>query len=209
MMDGFRWRHFLIIILFFSVGLALVFSSYYNTPEHIKKMKILLQQEYERHPEMEIQDLYKFVHQAVMGSEHAVNNSTDALDWMNKEISNLDFSIHNNMMDTLSANVSIVRVNLRPYIEAGFNTNKLVDAFVKTANNYKGSKETLNEYLIYAKELIKHEKLPFDLNEYEDFISLQKENGFPALHHSKTYIEKYKPAYRVIAAEYLAEILKK
>lgn len=208
MIDSIHWKYFLIIILFAVLGIVFTIVSGSRERQEQKRLISLIAKEFNSHPKMKAQDLYKFLHQAAMGSEHAVKNPQAAKDWMKNEIASMDSTIENNLVDTLSYG-SIVRVNLRPYLKAGFSADKLVEAFIKTANNYKGSKETLKDYLAIAKRMIRRKDINIDYAEFNSLVNEMETKGFPALHHSKEYEEAYKPAYRVIALEYLPELLKK
>jgi hypothetical protein len=207
MTETFRWKYFLVILILFSLGLVLFYSAHSKTRNAIPGMHQLLLKEVKEHPKMQIQDLYKFLHQAAMGSEHAVKDTAMVRVWLKNEISGLDLSQESNLLDTLSADGTLVRVNLCPYIKSGYDLEKLLNAFIKTANNFKGSIEQLREYFVLVKKMIRNNELPFKENEFDDFISQQKGLGFPAIHHSEEYVKVYKPAYRVISSVYLADII--
>lgn len=154
------------------------------------------------YPKMEARDLYKFLHQAAMGSEHAVRDTNAVKVWMAKEVTGLDTTITNELIEPLSPDGSLVRVNLRPFIKAGDNPDELLKAFITTANKYSGSKETLVQYLASAKEMIRRKQIPVDESIFTSLTDELAKNGFPAIHHSLIYEKLYKPAYRVINKKY-------
>ncbi len=170
--------------------------------------KKIIENEIKKYPEMEIQDVYKLLHQSAMGSEHAVKDTAAVRKWMENEIAGLNWNHHEKMIDTISPGGEIVRVNLRPYIKAGLNTKNLLNAFVETANKYKGSKEILERNLNCFLEMIEAGGIDFSKQEAEKYFNAMKEKGYPAVHHSKIYGEKYSPAYRVIAGELLPQLKK-
>lgn len=166
-------------------------------------IKELLLEEIGKHPHSKVSDIYKFIHQASFGSEHAVKDTIAVRKWMDNEIANLDYSINDKLIDLLSPDGKLVRINLRPFLKKGFDPNLLLDAFIKTANNFKGLVKEFNLYWKEAEELAKASKFKFTAKELKAFFEEKSKDGFPAVHHSKEYEEEYKPAYRVVDLKYL------
>jgi len=197
------------IIFFIVVIFSLLFSTEKincQKTNEIDPIKGIIKKEIIKYPEMEIQDVYKLLHQSAMGSEHAVKDTAAVRKWMEKEISGLSWNHKEEMIDTISPGGKIVRINLRPYIKAGMNTEKLLNAFVKTANKFKGSKEVLERNLKCFLEMIEEGEVDFPKQEAENYFNELKEKGYPAVHHSKAYGEKYSPAYRVVAGELISQL---
>jgi hypothetical protein len=209
MIERIQWKYLLVILILAGLGIVFTFISRKREWKEQKRLADFITKEYEVHPKMTSQDLYKFLHQAAMGSEHAVQDTGMVKDWMKNEIAGLDMTIENKLIDTLSEGGGIIRVHLRPYLKDGNNPDKLVNAFIKTANRFKGSKETLKQYLATARKMIKKKEISLDLAEFNNLTKEMESKGFPAVHHSKEYVDAYKPAYRVISSEYLPELLKK
>lgn len=163
----------------------------------------LIKNQFALYPKMEARDLYKFLHQAAMGSEHAVKDTNAVKTWMEREVAGLDTTIQNEFMEPLSPDGRLARVNLRPYIKKGKAPASLLKAFVVTANKYPGSKEKLINYLKTAKEMIARKEIPLEENIFNSLTEELSKSGYPAIHHSLTYEQIYKPAYRVIDTKYL------
>lgn len=193
-----------ILVLFF----VSIIKLYAQESNEIFVMKEILQKEIRKYPEMEIQDIYKFIHQAAMGSEHAVKDTAAVREWMENEIAGLEFNRTENLVDTISPGEKIVRINLRPYLKAGYDTDKLLNAFIKTANGFKGSTIVLEKYIQAVLELIEDGRINFQKEEAKIFFDEMKIKKYPAVHHSKKYEEKYSPAYRVVAGEFVSSFLK-
>lgn len=168
--------------------------------------KELLLAEIKRHPHSKVEDIYKFIHQASFGSEHAVKDTIAVRKWMENEISNLDLSINDEMFNQLSPDGKLVRINLRPYLNKGFDPNLLLDAFIKTANNFKGKANDFKMYWKAAEKLAKSNKFKFTSEELNAFFEEQSKNKLHAIHHSREYELEYKPAYRVIDSQYMQYI---
>jgi hypothetical protein len=150
-----------------------------------------------RYPDMQIQDVYKLIHQAAMGSEHAVADPDAARKWIEREIAEMGNGQAEPAIDPISPNGEIVRVHLRPYVQMDGSIEKLVAAFVHTANEHHSNIVLLEHYWAIATMLGR-----FPTANMENFIESMKANHYPAVHHSSEYKTAYHPAYRVIAQKF-------
>jgi len=156
-----------------------------------------------RYPRMKVQDLYKLIHQAAMGSEHAISSVDAARSWLEREVMELGEGPEEPVEDVISPDGQIVRINLRPYLGSGGALPALLDAFIQTANEYRGTAQKLRLYGSYAQRMAEEGELPFERAELASFFDRMEAEGFPAVHHSSAYDEAYHPAYRVIFYEHL------
>lgn len=160
-----------------------------------------------RYPLMQVQDLYKLIHQACMGSEHAVTDVAAARAMLEREVNELGDGPPEHAVETISPDGRIVRVHLRPYVRSGADLTLLLEAFVWTARGYRGSVERLRRYGVYAAQMAGAGGLAFASAEVEAFFEAMEAQVYPAVHHSKAYQEAYRPAYRVVDQEYLPKRL--
>ena len=160
-----------------------------------------------RYPLWQVQDFYKLAHQAALGSEHAVINPVHARLWLEEEVRSFRGGITEPIIDPISADGSIVRVHLEPYIGAGYSTDELLHAFLQTSTDFKGSKDVLHDYLAQAEELSMNMDISINPAVFREFTVAMQAAGFPAVHHSSVYREHYSPAYRVVAREFLSPSL--
>jgi hypothetical protein len=149
---------------------------------------------------MQIQDLYKLIHQAALGSEHAISDLEAPRQWLERELAEMGSGPEETLIDPISADGKIVRVHLRPFLAHGGDAGTLLSAFVRTANAFHGDKAVLQDYWNAATEL-----RPFSSVEMIAFIETARAQDFPAVHHSPEYERLYRPAYRVIKRKYLDE----
>lgn len=170
--------------------------------EEIKFWHILVNQ-VSRYPQLEPRDLYKLAHQAALGSEHALTDQVGVRRWLERELVEMGPGPDDPLLDPISADGQIVRLHLRPYLAAGGDLAVLLDAFVRTAQEFHGSVETLRRYLRYAVKIDLVGDLPFTLGAMLEFFARMENLGFPAAHHSEQYEHAYHPAYRVIHRAYL------
>jgi hypothetical protein len=154
-----------------------------------------------RYPALQIRDLYKLLHQAALGSEHAVSDRGSVGRWLARELQEIGEGIAEPLIDPISNNGEIVRIHLRPYLAAGHNPQSLLDAFIRTANGHRGDTRLLEQYWQAAVEMA-----IFPTPEMNDFYHELKDKNFPAVHHSAEYEKLYKPAYRVISLALCPEL---
>jgi hypothetical protein len=157
----------------------------------------------QRYPRMEVQDLYKLLHQAALGSGHAVRDEAAARERLAHEIAALGPGPADPLLDPLSTDGRLARVHLRPYLEAGRDPARLLEAFVRTANSYRGTVDALEHHWQVATRMAAAGLLPFPAEELAAFFEAQAARSHPAVHHSASYREAHAPAYRVVAIEYL------
>ena len=72
----------------------------------------VVQDHLSRYPELQIQDLYKLLHQAALGSEQAVPDSASAERWLTMELREMGEGIVEPLIDPISHNGDVVRVHL-------------------------------------------------------------------------------------------------
>ena len=154
-----------------------------------------------RYPLMDMEDLYKLLHQGVFGSEHAVESRAEAAMWLAEEIASLGPSPSSSLaVEPVAPAGRLVRVHLREYLAAGGDHDALLDAFVRTAGRRTGSPAELRCAGGVAADLTE-ERWP--RTEWERYIRGQIERGAPSVHHSEAYAAAYRPAYRVVASDLL------
>lgn len=158
-----------------------------------------------RYPQMQMADLYKLLHQAALGSEHAVRDEQAVRDWLEHELAEMGDGPDDPLMDPLPPDGQILRVHLRPYLRAGKNPETLLRAFIQTANEWRGSPEKLKEVGAAAARLAQAGTGSIRQEEIEAFFAKMEEQDFPAVHHSEIYERLYRPAYRVVAKRFLEE----
>lgn len=164
--------------------------------------KVLLAHE-RRYPLWQIQDLYKLAHQAALGSEHAVISPEFARRALEEEIQSISPGDDEPLVDPISEDGEIVRIHLRPFLNAGLSVTRLLDAFLLTSVNFKGSSKLLQYYFVLAKKLMKDNQISLFATDLDLLEAVMQEKGFPALHHSEVFKNAYYPAYRVVARKYL------
>jgi hypothetical protein len=158
----------------------------------------ILHNHLKRYPYMQIQDVYKLIHQATMGSEHAVSNTNAVHKWMKRERSQMGNGPDEPMIESISADDQITRVHLRPFLAQGGNIENLLDGFIRTANEFHGDLQNLEDYWNITTKTQYFETLQMN-----EFIKSMKAKNYPAVHHSEKYGNLYLPAYRVVWRKFI------
>jgi hypothetical protein len=102
-------------------------------------------------------------------------------------------------MDPISASGQIVRVHLRPFVAQGGKVETLLQAFIRTTREYRGGLQTLVDYWNITASLGYHPAVEMD-----NFMRSMQAQAYPAVHHSLEYRQLYRPAYRVVKAEFFS-----
>ena len=163
---------------------------------------------------MRPQDLYKLTHQAAFGSGHLVPDRSQAAGYLKEEIAQLSRTpkIEESLIEIIAPSSRLVRVYLRPFLMGGGNPVELLEAFVRTANEYRGSFDLFNAYWHVVQTMAQKEMFSFTLDEtnapMQNAIRVMQQlqmPEYPPLSHSDIYRAHYDPAYRVVAFEFLPE----
>jgi hypothetical protein len=151
-----------------------------------------------RYPLMQARDVYKLIHQAVLGSEHAIPNPQTARTRLDEELQRLANPHPEPAIDPISPDGEMVRVHLFAFVAQGGQVEHLLESFLRTGREYHGASYLLETYLQAAVPLVP------DLRDILPSLQVQ---GYPALHHSAAYREHYCPAYRVVFRKFLVPLV--
>ena len=169
----------------------------------MKFVSQLLSAHLARYPAMQLDDIYKLLHQAALGPGHAVKDSAAARAWLEKEAADLGPGPVEVEKDIISPDGKLARVHLRSWLAAGRNLDDLNRAFVETANRYPPSRERLEKFCGCLGDLAVAGGIPFAQQDVLAYFDRIAQASYPVVHHSRTYSDAYKPAYRVIDIGYL------
>ncbi len=175
--------------------------------ENEARFKRVIGENLSRYPMMECTDLYKLIYQASMGSSHGVTRTGAVLQRLQREMEEMPDGPPEPLLDVISDDGLISRINLRPFRSAGGNPVQLMEAFIRTAEEFKGSWKKLEVYMRSLAEMSRECLLPRSLANIDGFLGEMKDSGYPAVHHSREYVRLYAPAYRVVLSSLLEELI--
>lgn len=162
----------------------------------------VVQEQLRRYPAMQIEDLYKLVFQAALGNEHLLTDSAMVHNYLIRELESIQASSAEPLLEEISPDGQVVRLNLRPFKAQLGDHHVLFQAMLQTARNFQKSPERLEQYWRDLEQMAKSGIIAFEATAMQSFFHEMREKGFPAVHHSTDYDEKYAPAYRVILKKY-------
>jgi len=142
---------------------------------------------------MRATDVYKLLFQGVFGVGHII--SEGAWKRLQEEAESLDIDDHPTepLIERISVDDSMVRVNLRPYLRRGFPLDRLYEAMEETSKDL-GSLFTWSVFHEFASS----GAIKVDGEELASLHRDLQEKGPRPHHHSEPYRVAYYPAYRVV-----------
>ena len=166
-------------------------------------MRTILKQHVRRYPDWTIPDLYKLIHQAANGSEHALGDGSQARLRLQQELAQLGPGPDEPLLDPICPDGRFVRVHLRPFTLRHINNEVLLQSFIQTGTLFPPAPARLTSFAKLACQLAQEGVMSFRAEQLAQYIAEMQASGFPAVHHSQRYTQAYSPAYRVIAQELL------
>ena len=164
-----------------------------------------IEEQVKRHPEMQTADVYKFVHQAAFGNGHLITDENGAREYLRSELASVTGAAIEPLIEDVSPDGSVIRINLRPFKASNLDETKLGTAMIESAKKFTPNRERFEEWWREVADGVKGKNLPFEAAFLRSFAARLKPNGYPAMHHSEIYSAKYQPAYRVVLRDvYLA-----
>jgi hypothetical protein len=156
-------------------------------------------------PEMRARDAYKLLYQGVFGVGHIMGPG--AWDYLQSEAKSVDLSDQPGepLMESVSLDGSIVRVNLRPFISEGYPLNKLMEAMRES--DIAGNPQVFLESWDTFAELVWSSQLDFEHNEVDTINKALDRSKPQPMHHTQQYRDSYHPAYRVVRRREILKIL--
>lgn len=156
--------------------------------------------ELKRRPAATAVDLYKLLHQSEYGPGHLIEDVAAARRHLAREMDGLGPTLAGEALRE-DLGDGLVRINLRPFRDAGGSGEDLVHAMVATARSIRGDVRRLDSRIEAACRTL--ERQGSRAAELRALAREQARKGHPALHHSEPYRQAYRPAYRVIHLRFL------
>ena len=167
-----------------------------------ERTRLLLTEQAQKYPHMQVRDLFKYLYQSAFGCEHLVASREGATEGITREWQEMQTFPGASCQKTEALDGAYGRVCLS-WLRQGLTPSTLGGLFCASAKKEEGGKEELEKKLAIAREMIQEGLLPFSVREFDMEAETWRYDSYPAIRHSEIYRAKYKPAYRVIAAEYL------
>ena len=156
--------------------------------------KSLLREHIEHHPELEAQDVLKFIHQSFMGPGHLIADPQAALARLEDEWSQVVPDQSTPLYDSIGN--GLCRLNISHCKAISLSAKTIAFLFTETANQFTSDPAALKDALSCVRNALIPPLTQEALDTY--FAS-----GCPAVSHSSRYRSAYAPAYRVILDRYV------
>jgi hypothetical protein len=156
-------------------------------------------------PAMQARDAYKLLYQGVFGVGHIMGPG--AWDYLQNEAESVDPSDQpdESLIESVSLDGSIVRVNLRPLLREGYPLNKLMEAM--RLSDIAGNPISFLESWDAFVKLVWSGQLDFEHNEVDAINKVLDRDAPQPMHHTQEYRDNYHPAYRVVRRQEILKIL--
>lgn len=167
-----------------------------------EKIEALIKEHFARRPLMRATDAYKLLYQGVFGVGHIMGDA--AWERLEEEAGRIDLGDHPEepLIEEVSADGSMVRVNLRPYLRRGLPVERLFTAMKETARGDGEDEDFFSAWAVF-RDLVENGVIAVDREDVEELDIELEEEGCRPHHHSKVYRSAYYPAYRVVRRKIL------
>ena len=164
----------------------------------------------EQYPKARLLDIYKSCFQDYMGAEHLVGDTASARAYLEQELAETQgIELMPWYSEPCGINGQHVRVSLKAVHNGFVSSDKLLEAFVSSANTERPSVEKWAAIWHAIAERI--DQMELNLPYYEQdrqFIESVLAQGKYAISHSPEYRENYSPHYRIVARDIFEQNIK-
>jgi hypothetical protein len=157
----------------------------------------MLREHLKSHPAAQIEDVYKLLYQGTLGIEHLLSDTGAAKAYLDNEWERISSGKDEPLWEFISPDSQWVRLNLKSYKAAGGNTTALWQAMLRSSQAH-GDKEIFLRHWQEFMSMVNEGRFRFDrqrLKEFDDGLAVV---SYPVVHHSRSYLETYHPAYRML-----------
>lgn len=169
----------------------------------------LLDQHIANCPLAHVEDLYKWVFQAVCGPEHLIQDPSAFLKRLEGELQAREADPSQLLWEELRPDHQLGRLHLAAFKATSLPINTLEDACLASAQQAWGSREELQTVWqqLEAAGIAGHWP-SIEAADFKRFGKLIASQGFGAIHHSERFRQNYRPAYRLVSQQALSLLLK-
>ena len=167
----------------------------------MKELEQILRQHAAKYPAMEPTDAVKLIYQNEFGGGHLIKDAQAATRYLQYEYDQTDRDPAVPLWEEIGN--GIVRVNLAALPESKLSW--LGEAFLRSAEAHRGNLSNFIEKLDILIRLTNNGIFSFDRSAMEGYLTEYRQAGYPAVSHSPTYRNTYRPAYRIILKEFLPQ----
>ncbi len=208
------------ISVYHFIGMLLMTTAFascrHEFNEHERQVQTLIARHIRMRGHLQVDDVYKLLMQWRLGIGHMIADSAKAKAFLLDEMYRIDENdgmISDSLLESVSPDSVMLRVNLRPFKKNGYPAELLFQAMLGTTYGHMPEKDKLiSDWNVFI-QLNRNGHFCFPADELDAFHRKIIENNYPIIHHSKEYSSQYKPAYRVILRseweKYFSELIQR
>ena len=173
-------------------------------------VKRLVEYHQQVHPQLQAQDVYKLFYQASFGVEHILSDSAEVVQYLFTELASVDTPFAGEpLLERISLEDDLVRVNLRPFKALNLGPRLLVQVMAQSAH------ETNPDTILFYRQwnefsaLVRFGVLKFPLEDLNVWLATIEGGSVKPVHHSSKYSFAHRPAYRVVRRKLFEEVFGK
>lgn len=164
---------------------------------------------YRRYPGAQLEDIYKVLFQATFGPGHLGSDSSRIAAGIVHELGGIFPDSSAALIEPISPDSDYVWINLKKFKHLGFDPEYLVGAILLSSREADVDTSLFMEKWKLVGRLVAEGKLKFDMNRYREFTGYVRDNAYPVIHHSDSFIRKYDPHYRVVKLKIWKKVIGK
>lgn len=185
------------MLVFIVINLEVGMKSCNGSKEE-KAWQKVIEYHMQKYPRMEFVDLYKLIYQGTLGPAHLGVKYEQIRNYLNKELAGIR-GRKGEMVEQIAGDNKYIRINLYTFKYENGDPDSLARLVFRSCRKEPRGKEKLENRMELAAAFIRQKDMEFDYVEFNQYLQNIKRNNYPVPHHSKKYINKYDPAYRVIS----------
>lgn len=163
--------------------------------EHTKKALLAHCAKY---PLLQVQDVFKFIHQSAFGCEHLLTDFQSVLQRICTEAAENRTKMQT-PIEMLDGDFCRVHLSV---LQSGLQAETLAKLFMLSAQPVENAMADTKEKLQVFLSLCENKELPFAAQEVQKQMDEWQKTGLCACRHSDTFRTVYEPSYRVIRKDY-------
>lgn len=154
---------------------------------------------FNKYPNIEPWDIFKYIFQSSFGCEHMVSDEISALEYIKQEYK-LVSKTEVPYIEPLDGEYSRVYLSC---LNDGLLPETLSKIFCLSSKKEQDGKTLLKQKIEVVKKLVADGTLPFEQNRFSKCLDEWKNSGYSSVHHSDAFRSRYRPFYRVISNKYV------
>ena len=156
----------------------------------------------EKYPKAQPRDFYKLIYQGVFGVGHIVSDGAKA--FLIEEAHRVDLNDYPNrlLVESVSPDGSMVRVNLRPFMRKKLSLDRLFWVMQRSAKREGDAEQYMDQWHVLL-GMVESGEISLDQDALDAINATIESDGLKPMHHTEPYRDAYYPAYRVVWKPYL------